>query len=204
MDEKSTVLSLIKIVLFVILLPLTLIWYIWKKTSWNKRNKWIATAGIAVVFLFIFVSVNENEPISKKVSENTAEVFQVEHVVDGDTVKLTNGQIVRYIGIDTPEVTSSEITSQCFGKEAREKNRELVEGKEVTLTKDVSETDKYDRILRYVYDEDIFVNDYLIRNGFARADNFPPDEKYKDQFKAAQEEAKANKHGLWADDACQN
>ena len=59
---------------------------------------------------------------------------------------------MRYIGIDTPEM------GEAFGLEAWQANRELVEGKVVYLERDVSETDKYGRLLRYVYADDIFVN----------------------------------------------
>lgn len=129
-------------------------------------------------------------------------VFKVSRVVDGDTIQLENGQKVRYIGIDTPETVDPRKPVQCFGREASNKNKELVEGKEVHLVKDVSETDKYGRLLRYVYVGDMFVNDYLVRNGYAHASTFPPDVKYQDQFKQAEQEARENKRGLWADSTC--
>lgn len=135
---------------------------------------------------------NENEKIA-------SELFKVASVVDGDTIKLENGQVVRYIGIDSPETVHPSKPIQCFGKEASQKNKELVEGKEVRLEKDVSETDKYGRILRYVYVGDTFVNDYLVRNGFASSYSYPPDVKYQDQFKKAEEDARNGKKGLWGD-----
>jgi len=130
------------------------------------------------------------------------EIHTVSHVVDGDTIKLENGKVVRYIGIDTPETVDPRKPVQCFGAEASAKNKQLIEGKEVRLVKDVSETDKYGRILRYVYIGDTFVNDYLVRNGYAHSSTYPPDVKFQDQFKKAEEEARINKRGLWADDAC--
>jgi len=72
-------------------------------------------------------------------------------VVDGDTIKLEDGRAVRYIGIDTPETVHPSKPVQCYGKEASDKNRELVEGKEIELEKDVSEVDKYGRLLRYIW-----------------------------------------------------
>lgn len=130
------------------------------------------------------------------------EIAKVVNIVDGDTIKLENGKVVRYIGIDTPETVHPSKPVQCFGKEASAKNKQLIEGKEVRLVKDVSETDKYGRLLRYVYIGDTFVNDYLVRNGYAHSSTFPPDVKYQDQFKKAEEEARTNKLGLWADNAC--
>jgi hypothetical protein len=87
---------------------------------------------------------------------------------------------------------------ECFGQEASNKNKELVEGKRVKLEKDVSETDKYGRLLRYVWVDDVFVNDYLVRQGYAYAYTYPPDVKYAEQFVQAQQEARENNRGLWA------
>jgi len=67
----------------------------------------------------------------------------------------------------------------------------------VRLEKDVSETDKYGRLLRYVWIDDIFVNDYLVRQGYAYTYTYPPDVKYSEQFVEAQQEAKKNSRGLW-------
>lgn len=130
------------------------------------------------------------------------EAVTVMRVVDGDTVKLSDGRTLRYIGIDTPETVDPRRPVGCFGNEASAKNRELVEGKPIRLEKDVSETDKYGRLLRYVYAGDLFVNEYLVRNGFARASTYPPDVKYQDLFRDAEREARREKRGLWADGAC--
>jgi len=123
--------------------------------------------------------------------------IKVTKVIDGDTIEIEGGQRIRYIGIDTPETVDPRKPVQCFGKEASDQNKKLVEGKEVKLEKDVSETDKYGRLLRYVYVGDIFVNDYLVRQGYAHASSYPPDIKYQDQFTKAQNEASANSKGLW-------
>lgn len=121
--------------------------------------------------------------------------FKVTKVIDGDTIKIETGESVRYIGIDAAE-------EGCFADEATAKNKELVEGKEVRLEKDVSEIDKYGRLLRYVYVDNLFVNDYLVRNGYANISTYPPDVKYQDQFRQAEQEARENKRGLWAEGAC--
>lgn len=131
---------------------------------------------------------------------------QVIRVVDGDTVEVRiDDQIykIRYIGINTPETVDPRRKVECFGKEASNENKKTVEGKKVILEKDVSETDKYGRLLRYVYlkMEDgnlLFVNDYLVREGFAYALTYPPDVKYNERFLQAEKEAKQNNKGLWA------
>jgi micrococcal nuclease len=126
---------------------------------------------------------------------------RVTRVVDGDTIEVDiDGSIheVRYIGIDTPETVHPTQPVECFGKEASDKNTELVGGETVKLEKDVSETDRYGRLLRYVWVGDIFANDYLVRQGYAYASTYPPDVKYADQFAQAQTEAEENNRGLWA------
>ena len=124
----------------------------------------------------------------------------VTRVIDGDTIEVNlegTTYKVRYIGIDTPETVHPSQPVECFGEEASDKNSELVAGKIVRLAKDVSETDKYGRLLRYVWVGDIFVNDYLVRQGYAYASTYPPDVKYADQFAQAQTEAIENNRGLW-------
>ena len=74
---------------------------------------------------------------------------------------------------------------------------ELLDGKSVRLEKDVSETDKYGRFLRFVYLEDVFVNDKLVRDGYARVYTYPPDVKYQDQFRESEKLARENNLGLW-------
>ena len=71
--------------------------------------------------------------------------------MDGDTIIIEEGQKVCYIGIDTPESVHPSKPVECFGKEASNKNKELVEGKRVRLETDVSDTDRYGRLLRYVW-----------------------------------------------------
>jgi len=112
-------------------------------------------------------------------------------VIDGDTIELEDGSRVRYIGIDTPE------TDQNFGTEATEANRNLVEGKTITLVKDISNTDKYGRILVYVYVGDLFVNAQLVKDGYAVAYTVPPDVKYSNQFLDLQHQAQNEGKGLW-------
>jgi len=79
----------------------------------------------------------------------------VTKVIDGDTVWVdldgdgAGDAKVRYIGIDTPETTFGK--HDCYGAEATERNRTLVGGRRVALEKDVSETDDYEGLLRYVY-----------------------------------------------------
>lgn len=132
--------------------------------------------------------------------------FTVSRVVDGDTIVLNSGETVRLIGIDTPETVDPRRPVGCYGKEASNFTKSLLTGNQVRLEKDISETDKYGRLLRLIYVQtqsgEIFVNDYLVRQGFAQAKTWPPDVKYQQQFLSAEHEAKANNRGLWQ--ACQS
>lgn len=123
-------------------------------------------------------------------------------VVDGDTIKVWGDKTVRLLGIDTPETVDPRRPVGCFGKEASNETKSLLSGKEVILQKDVSETDKYKRLLRYIYlpldnGQILFINDYLVREGYAKVLTYPPDIKFNEQFRQAETEAKNNKKGLW-------
>jgi len=123
------------------------------------------------------------------------EQVEVLYVFDGDTITIEGGYRVRYIGIDTPEIHPE---LEPYGIEALEANRKLVEGKEVRLERDVSETDKYGRLLRYVYVDDVFVNAELVRQGLAEAKAYPPDTKYQDYLEELEAEARQAGRGIWA------
>jgi micrococcal nuclease len=120
-------------------------------------------------------------------------ICRVVEVIDGDTVKIDTGEKVRYIGIDTPE------KGELFYKECKKKNEELVLGKEVGLERDISITDKYGRLLAYVWVGDLMVNSEMVRTGYAHAYTYPPDVKYSDLFVELEREARENEYGLWAE-----
>jgi len=122
---------------------------------------------------------------------NTARVTRV---IDGDTIIIEGNYRVRYIGIDTPEV-HPEV--EAFGLEAWQANCELVEGKIVRLELDVSEVDKYGRLLRYVYVDNIFVNAELVRQGLAQAQAYPPDTKHQAYLEKLEHEARQAGRGMW-------
>jgi micrococcal nuclease len=130
-------------------------------------------------------------------SQQVSLEVKVIKVLDGDTIEVEINGVptrVRYIGMDTPEVSPE---AESFAKEASDFNRSLVEGKTVRLEKDVSEVDKYGRLLRYVYAGDVFVNAELVRVGLATAWPYPPDTKYQQILERAEVEAKNAKRGLW-------
>jgi micrococcal nuclease len=130
--------------------------------------------------------------IPKNTSVQKGKVVQV---VDGDTIHVLledgNTYTVRYLGMNTPE------SGRPYYTESTSANSEMVFQKNVILIKDVSETDQYDRLLRYVIVGNKFVNLELVKTGFAEAETFPPDVACADTFVAAQSEAFASQLGLW-------
>ncbi|MFC1647143.1 thermonuclease family protein [Patescibacteria group bacterium] len=175
------------------------------KKSTKQKKYW---AWIVVLVLLSFQIMDIDIPIyfddfdtfsitEESLSESSQ--FLVTRVIDGDTIRLKNGEKVRYIGIDTPEISEIKSNKSCFSVEAKNENEKLVLGKVVRLEKDISEIDKYGRLLRYVYIDDIFVNEFLVEKGFATISTYPPDVKYADILLEAQNSARENGFGLWKD-----
>lgn len=139
--------------------------------------------------------LRDDEP-SDKAEIPEGERAQVTHVFDGDTIEVDlDGRTyrLRYIGVDTPE------REEPFYKDAADFNRDLVEDRTVILVRDVSDTDRYGRLLRYVYLEDgTFVNAELMRGGFARLVTFPPDVAQTDYLRGLQTEARDAGVGMWS------
>lgn len=151
------------------------------------------------------ISPNQTKNNQTLTASQSAGLIKVVRVIDGDTIELENKQKVRYIGIDSPELHDPRKPVQCFAREALEKNKGLVEGKDIRLEKDVSETDRYGRLLRYVYlpgdasPSGEFINGVLVREGYAHAVTFPPDVKFTDLFRVLENEARRENRGLWKD-----
>lgn len=127
----------------------------------------------------------------------------VRRVIDGDTVELADGRLLRYIGVDTPEVRRRAgngwvVDPEPYAQEAKEANRRLVEGKQVRLEYDVQTHDRYGRLLAYVYVSDRMVNATLLEEGYARLLTIPPDVRYVEQFRHLADEARRQQRGLWA------
>jgi len=125
----------------------------------------------------------------------------VVRVIDGDTIEVEiDGREyrLRYIGIDAPETVKDNTPVEWMGPEASAANGALVKGEVVYLEKDVSDTDRYGRLLRYVFLADgTFVNGELVRQGYAQAITYPPDVKYQKLLRALEREARDAGRGLW-------
>ncbi|MCL4266082.1 MAG: thermonuclease family protein [Anaerolineae bacterium] len=168
---------------------------------------WCSFATVLLVIGFVFPSQAANNAASSTafsltavtegmMPETSGDRATVARIIDGDTIEVgINGVSyrLRYIGMDTPE------RGQPFFEEATEANRQLVEGQTVILVKDVSETDRYGRLLRYIYLQDgTFVNAELVKRGFAQVATFPPDVAHQALFITLERQAREAGRGLWA------
>jgi len=124
--------------------------------------------------------------------------LEIAKVVDGDTIHLVDGTKIRYIGIDTPEKNDKRPEVREMAKRATEANRFLLSNGPIRLEFDVSDTDRYGRVLAYVYSGDVFVNAELVRLGYASAYTYPPDVRYSELFVSLEQEARENRRGLWS------
>ncbi len=175
-----------------------------KRKSGNRVGWWLLGVAVGAFILFFLwqpipppaapIPPPAGTPVTA-VDIGRLTPARVTYVVDGDTIEVAlDGRTyrLRYIGMDTPE------RDERFYRESTNRNRQLAGGQTVYLEKDVSETDRYGRLLRYVYlDDGRMVNEVLIQEGLAQAATFPPDVRYADRFRAAQREAQRATRGMW-------
>jgi len=136
-------------------------------------------------------------------SGDRLETGQVKRVIDGDTFELASGEKVRLIGVNTPEIHGQ---TEHYGKEAAAFAERELTGRSVYLFRDVSDRDRYGRLLRYVFVEgdEVMFNERLLREGYAQVMTVSPDVLFADAFVALQREARARQAGLWAASGAQD
>ncbi len=138
-------------------------------------------------------------PTSDTAPATGSETATVLQVVDGDTIVISIGGIeerVRLIGIDTPEI------GDCLYDEAKQSLIALVGSREVRLVMDTTDRDRFDRLLRYVWVDDVFVNEAQVGSGLAVARRYPPDTAEADRLEAVEAAAKEAGIGRWAPEVC--
>jgi len=165
-----------------------------------KLSKWIFIIVVAIILSGLIGYFFPHELTIKEVPV----LYRVVEVIDGDTVKVEmNGQIeiVRLLGIDTPEVSTQYTSEECYGKEASEKTKELLENKEIYLIPDPQSLDRdtYGRLLRYVFLPDgAFINAELIKEGYAFNYIYGPFQ-FMEHFDYLEKQAKESRLGLWGE-----
>lgn len=131
--------------------------------------------------------------------------YYVHQVIDGDTIRLTDGRIIRYLGIDTPELREKTEEGWAYrplpyAEEAKKLNEQLVYDKNIKIIKDKEKYDTYNRLLAYVFSDDVFVNYQIIKQGLGVIYLWYPNFKFADLLAHAQRTAIENKKGAWAEE----
>ena len=154
---------------------------------------------VLILLGLVAYRVFSRQPSAESFTFDSSRKYRVERVVDGDTLLLENGTRVRLIGVNTPETKHPDKPVEPLGPEAAEFTRQHVEGREVTLQFDRERHDRFQRVLAYVYLEDWFLNEELIRQGFSKAETrFPYRNSMKKRFRKAESEAREQGRGIWA------
>ena len=186
------------------------------------KNKKFLLSYILLFFIFLFFGNQQKEnmtdlfinseknilvtPITNIFSDRIE--FKVVKIIDGDTISVEKDgtqEVVRFIGIDTPELHNSRNPIECFAINAKDKLSSLLKNKYVWLESDSTQKnrDKYGRLLRYIFlKDDTLINDAMIKEGYAYEFTYQLPYRYQYKFKDSQDSAEKNKKGLWADDAC--
>ena len=139
------------------------------------------------------------------ISIDESKLYPVSYVNDGDTFKArvdSHEITIRMLGINTPETVDPRKPVECYGKEASDETKGLLSGRQVRLKLNPNreEKDKYGRYLAYVYrDDDLFVNESLLQNGFAREYTYSRSTPYmfQKEFRDIEKTAKEKGRGLW-------
>jgi micrococcal nuclease len=146
-----------------------------------------------LLIIFFFLSACNSADYSQ---------IKVKKVIDGDTIILSTGEHLRYIGIDTPESRIKKgiqfiYDPQPFAREATQFNKNLVEAKNVRIEFDIDKKDRYGRLLGYCFVDGKFVNKELLEKGYAVLYTYPPNVKYVEVLAKAQKKARQNNRGMW-------
>lgn len=182
-----------------------------------KQKQSLIRIGVALVAVvlgaFGFVELTSDqqqlieEVISDVLSEESLSDGTVSRVVDGDTLKVVvNGEeeTIRLIGVNTPESVDPRRPVECFGEEASEFVKRMVEGKQVTLVTDStqSDQDRFGRLLRYVYIGEEMLNREIIAEGYGFEYTVGSKHVFADEFRELEERAKNQGIGLWSQNSC--
>ena len=184
-----------------------------KKLIFSLLSLLTACALLPLIIISLLPSGGENRtsdfnlnasPITQVGADKTGETatYLVTKVIDGDTFKLLindREETVRLLGIDTPETKAPKTPVECFGREASDKLASFLNNKSVVIEFDPTqgESDRYGRLLLYIWVDGLFVNREMIRQGYAYEYTYNLPYKYQPEFRADEKYARENKLGLW-------
>lgn len=174
-----------------------------QKPKFNT-NKLVLVPATLLVALLSFLGgtqyekqvkdILEQPNVSTSTVQNLPTREKVKRVIDGDTIELANGQLVRYVGVNAPN------NGEPFEEEATEANAKLVSNKTITLEYDTYTSDRFGRVLAYPIIDGKNVVVELVRKGLMKVTIYEDRRKlkYQDELLKAQEEAKKFKRGIWS------
>lgn len=184
------------------------------QTARRKQVKRILKIFWIFILIFSLSACDEKENTSNDQISSTDEIYtkaKVTRVIDGDTIWVNIGgdkEKVRFIGINAPELARDGKKAQFMAEEARDFVEKTIKDKEIYLEKDLTDRDKYDRLLRYIYLEkpsedpsfeeirDKSLNGILVKEGLAYSNYYKPNIKYQDFLEKLEDEAKENRMGI--------
>lgn len=165
----------------------------------------------AIFFALILAGIYYFLLPSRPTEYGNIKLVTIKKVVDGDTVRSSEGKKIRLIGINAPELEKPEKhqAAEMYSQEAYQCLKNLVEGKKVYVEYDQEQKDQYGRELCYLWTEvpqkiskenlcKYNVNAYLLHEGYARTYTFKPNVKYSSLFHEIEQDAKADKRGIWS------
>ncbi len=169
----------------------------------------IILIGVVIILCLFFAHISTPAKYSARFLRKNipkiivGEKYKVKDVIDGDTLVVKVDQklvTIRMLGVDTPETVDPRKPTQCFGLQASDKTKEMLLGYFVAIETDKSQPilDKYGRVLAYIYRNDgLFMNEYLIKEGYAREYTYGKAYQKKKEFEKIEKEASEAKKGLW-------
>lgn len=172
------------------------------ETKEELKTQTVTTSEAAEVVATSKKSESADTTTKETQEQNNRLPATLVEVTDGDTLKVKvdgKEEKVRLLLIDTPETVHPEKEEQPFGKDASNFVKKQVAKGNISLELDVSERDKYGRLLAYVWIGDKMLNEQLLEYGLARIVYiYPPNTKYVDQFEEIQKQARTEAKGIWS------
>jgi len=161
-----------------------------KTDRFIRSNFLVGIYLVLIVFTLLYIfCYGQSVGRSTLFSSNKAHIVDV---IDGDTVEILSGKKVRLLSINAPE------SGNPYSVEAREKLESLIKGKDVLLKFDQEKQDYYGRLLAYIYYNNQFINQIMVKEGLAYSYIVPPNDSFEYEIELSELEAKQSRIGIWS------